>query len=281
MGKRKVSIRPRKLLNISILYIILIIFALWTLFPLYWLITASFKTRLQIFDNPTLFFTPTMDNYKEAFLLYGGLVKSFLNSLIIMSVSVVLSLILGIPAAYSLGRFDFKGRSNISFFILSLRMLPPVVAALPLYFLAAKLNMLDNYSTLIVLYTVFNFPFVIWMMKGFFADIPREIEEAAQIDGCSTLRVISFILPLAAPGIVATAIFSAILTWNEFIAALILTGRHTRTIPVELMTNITSAGIKWGNLMAGGTVALLPILVLAIVIQKHLVRGLTLGAMKE
>lgn len=281
MRKWKMSICSHKLLNISILYIILIIFALWTLFPLYWMITASFKTRLQIFGSPTLFFTPTLDNYKEAFLLYGGLVKSFLNSLIMMSVSVALSLILGIPAAYSLGRFDFKGKGNISFFILSLRMLPPVVAALPLYLLAVKLNMLDNYSTLIVLYTVFNFPFVIWMMKGFFADIPREIEEAAQIDGCSMLRVIPFILPLVAPGVIATAIFSAILTWNEFIAALILTGRHTRTIPVELTTTITSAGIKWGNLMAGGTVALLPILVLAIAIQKHLVRGLTLGAVKE
>jgi len=245
------------------------------------MVTASFKTRLQIFDNPTLFFTPTLDNYREAFLLYGGLVKSFINSLIMMSVSVSLSLVIGIPAAYAIGRFEFMGKNNISFFILSLRIMPPVIAALPLYLLAAKLNMLDKYTTLIVLYTVFNFPFVIWMMKGFFADIPLEIEEAAQIDGCSTIRLIPFILPLVAPGVVATAIFSSILTWNEFIAALILTGRHTRTIPVELTTNITSAGIEWGKLMAGGTVALLPILVLAIIIQKHLVRGLTLGAVKE
>jgi len=127
---------------------------------------------------------------------------------------------------------------------------------------------------------VFNFPFVIWMMKGFFQDVPVEIEESALLDGCSRLRLIPFILPLVAPGIVATAAFSAILTWNEFIAALILTGRHTRTIPVELTTNITTAGIEWGKLMAGGTVALLPTLILAIIIQKHLVRGLTLGAIK-
>jgi len=265
----------------TLLYLILITFALWTILPLFWMVTASFKTRLQIFDNPTLFFTPTLDNYREAFLLYGGLVKSFINSLIMMSVSVSLSLVIGIPAAYAIGRFEFMGKNNISFFILSLRIMPPVIAALPLYLLAAKLNMLDKYTTLIVLYTVFNFPFVIWMMKGFFADIPLEIEEAAQIDGCSTIRLIPFILPLVAPGVVATAIFSSILTWNEFIAALILTGRHTRTIPVELTTNITSAGIEWGKLMAGGTVALLPILVLAIIIQKHLVRGLTLGAVKE
>ena len=261
-------------------YFILIIFAIWTLIPFYWMVTASFKNQLEIFENPTEPFTPTLKNYQDAFLLYGGLVKSFRNSLIMMSASVLLSLVLGIPAAYSLGRFEFKGKEDISFFILSLRIMPPVAAALPLYLLAAKLKMLDNYFTLILLYTVFNFPFVIWMMKGFFQDVPVEIEESAMIDGCSRLRVIPFLLPLVAPGIVATAIFSAILTWNEFIAALILTGRYTRTVPVELTTNITSAGIEWGKLMAGGTVALLPTLVLAIVIQKHLVRGLTLGAIK-
>ncbi|MBA7560562.1 Diacetylchitobiose uptake system permease protein DasC [subsurface metagenome] len=245
------------------------------------MVTASFKTRLQIFENPTLFFKPTLQNYREAFLLYPGLVKSFVNSLIMTSTSIVISLILGIPAAYALGRFKFKGDNNISFFILSLRIMPPVIAALPLYLLVSKVNMLDNYLVLILIYTVFNFPFVIWMMKGFFQEVPLEIEEAAQLDGCSRLRVIWFIIPLVAPGIVATAIFSAILTWNEFIVALILTGRQTRTVPVELMTNITSAGIQWGELMAGGTIALLPILVLALIIQKHLVRGLTLGAVKE
>jgi len=197
------------------------------------------------------------------------------------STSIVISLILGIPAAYALGRFKFKGDNNISFFILSLRFMPPVIVALPLYLLVSKINMLDNYLVLILIYTIFNFPFVIWMMKGFFQDIPLEIEDAAQLDGCSRLKVIWFVIPLVAPGIVATAIFSAILTWNEFIVALVLTGRQTRTIPVELMTNITSAGIQWGKLMAGGTMALLPIFVLALIIQKDLVRGLTLGAIKE
>lgn len=273
--------RVRRKIDRLFFYLILVIFALWTLLPLYWMITASFKTRLQIFENPTLFFTPTLQNYREAFLLYTGLVKSFANSLIVTSVSIVISLVLGIPAAYALGRFKFKGDNNVSFFILSLRIMPPVIAALPLYFLASNINMLDSYFVLILIYAVFNFPFVIWMMKGFFKDIPLEIEEAAQLDGCSRLRIIWFILPLVAPGIVATAIFIAILTWNEFIVALILTGRQTRTVPVELMTNITSAGIQWGELMAGGTIALLPIIVLALIIQKHLVRGLTLGAVKE
>jgi multiple sugar transport system permease protein len=270
----------RASLNI-LLYLLLVLFALWTLFPLYWMVTASFKTRLQIFDKPVLFFKPSLTNYLAAFSLYGGLARSFGNSLILMGCSVALSLLLGMPAAYSLSRFTYRGKDKISFFILSLRITPPVAVALPLYLLAARLKMLDNYFTLMVLYTVFNFPFVIYMLKGFFAEIPKEIEESAQIDGCSHLQVIPFILPLVAPGVVATAIFSAILTWNEFIAALILTGRHTRTVPVELTTNITSAGIEWGKLMAGGTVALLPILVLAIIIQKHLIRGLTLGAVKE
>lgn len=268
-------------INRCILYLILVIFALWTLLPLYWMVTASFKTRLQIFENPTLFFKPTLQNYREAFFLYTGLVKSFVNSLIMTSTSVVTSLILGVPAAYALGRFKFKGNNNISFFILSLRIMPPVIAALPLYLLLSQGNMLDNYVVLILIYTVFNFPFVIWMMKGFFQDIPLEIEEAAQLDGCSRLKVLWFIIPLVAPGIVATAIFSAILTWNEFIVALVLTGRQTRTIPVEIMTNITSAGIHWGKLMAGGTMALLPIFVIAFIMQKDLVRGLTLGAIKE
>lgn len=271
----------RRKIDRCILYTILVIFALWTLLPLYWMVTASFKTRLQIFEDPTLFFKFTLQNYREAFFLYTGLVKSFVNSLIMTSTSIVISLILGIPAAYALGRFKFKGDNNISFFILSLRFMPPVIVALPLYLLVSKINMLDNHLVLILIYTIFNFPFVIWMMKGFFQDIPLEIEDAAQLDGCSRLRVIWFIIPLVAPGIVATAIFSAILTWNEFIVALVLTGRQTRTIPVELMTNITSAGIQWGKLMAGGTMALLPIFVLALIIQKDLVRGLTLGAIKE
>ncbi|MCX6089203.1 MAG: carbohydrate ABC transporter permease [Candidatus Atribacteria bacterium] len=263
-----------------IILFVLVIFSIWTLFPFYWMITASFKNRLQTFAPPTLFFTPTLKNYTEAFSLYGSLGKTFINSLIICAVSVALSLLLGIPAAYALGRLNFKGKNNISFFILSLRIMPPVVSALPLYLLAARLNMLDSFTTIIVLYTVFNFPFVIWMLKGFFLEIPLEIEEAAQIDGCSRFGVIRFVFPLISPGVVATAIFSCILTWNEFIAALILTGRHTRTVPVELTTNITSAGIEWGKLMAGGTVALLPILIISIIIQKHLVRGLTLGAVK-
>jgi multiple sugar transport system permease protein len=262
-------------------YLILVVFAVWTIFPMYWMVSASLKTRLQIFDKPTLLFSPTISNYRAAFLLYDGLVKSFLNSLVMMGVSVFLSLALGIPAAYSLGRLEFRAKKNISFFILSLRIMPPVVAALPIYLLAARLRILDRYMTLFLLYTVFNFPFVIYMLKGFFAEVPLEIEEAALMDGCSRTRIIWFIIPLIGPGIVATTIFSAILTWNEFICALILTGRHTRTVPVELMTNITSAGIEWGKLMAGGTVALLPILVLAILIQKHLIRGLTLGAVKE
>ncbi len=263
------------------LYLILLVFAFWTLLPLYWMVTASFKTRLQIFENPTLFFSATMQNYHDAFTLYGELPKAFLNSLIMMTASVLLSLIIGIPAAYALGRLSFKGKKNISFFIISLRIMPLVAIIVPLYLIAANLKMLDSYITLILLYTVFNFPFVIWMMRGFFLEIPIQIEEAAQIDGCSRFRVILFILPLVGPGLVATAIFTAILTWNEFLAALILTGRQTRTVPIELTTNITSAGIEWGKLMAGGTVALLPILILAIIIQRHLVRGLTLGAVKE
>jgi len=184
-------------------------------------------------------------------------------------------------AAYSLARFKFKGSDNIAFWMLSIRMMPPVVAVIPLYIIMRNLRLLDTPWCLVIAYLTINLPFVVWMMKGFFEEIPREIEESALVDGCSTFDVFRRIaLPLAAPGLAATGIFTFIFSWNEFLIALILTGTKSVTLPVGIIGYMKETGINWGYMTAGGILALIPVIIFAALAQKNLVKGLTMGALK-
>ncbi len=251
------------------------------LFPPVVLFLTSIKTELDALSFPPKWiFLPTLKNYAEIFQT-SPLVGYALNSLIVASVNTVVSLILGSMAAYSLARFKFRGADNLAFWILSIRMMPPVAAIIPIYAIMKYLHILDTPWCLIITYLTFNLPFVVWMMKGFFEDIPREIEESALIDGCSHFGVFRKIaLPLAAPGLAATAILAFIFSWNEFLFALILTGTKAVTLPVGIIGYMKETGINWGYMTAGGILALIPVIIFTTLVQKHLVKGLTLGAMK-
>ena len=253
--------------------------------PIYWLLTISLKKEIDQFAWPPLWwnFAPIFQHYRDAFL-----VRSFgrylLNSSLVAAGSTLLALALGTPAAYALARFRWPGAwgSKIGFWILSTRMLPPIVTIVPLFLMMRQAGLLNSLAGLGLVYTAFNLPFVIWMMRGFFEEIPPELEEAAMLDGESRAgALMRVVLPLARPGLAATAIFCSIVAWNEFLFALILTQTEAATtLPVGIASRVTQYEIQWGAMSAAGVVAMVPVLVFAAVVQKYLVRGLSLGAVK-
>jgi multiple sugar transport system permease protein len=256
-----------------------------TLFPVYWIAGNSFKFDIDIFSVPPQWFpaNPTLKHYNAAFierpfLQYG------LNSLIIAIATTIVSLVLGTMAGYALARFKYPGqwRYQISFWILSTRMMPPIVTIIPLYLAFNYLDMLNTKWAVVIAYTAFNLPFATWMMRSYFQDLPVELEEAAMVDGDTRwgafLRVA---LPLARPGLAATAIFCLIISWNEFLLALILTlTERSQTLPIGIAGRVTQYNTYWGEISAAGFTACIPIMIFAFIVQKHLVRGLSFGAVK-
>lgn len=269
-----------KVKKIVFVLITVIIFG-FVLFPPIVLFLTSIKTELDALSFPPKWiFQPTLQNYVDIFKT-SPLIRFLLNSIIVASTNTVLSLGLGSLTAYGLARFKFRGSENLSFWILSIRMMPPVATIIPIYIIMKKVRLLDTPWALIIIYLSFNLPFVVWMMKGFFEDIPRAIEESALIDGCSEFAVFRKIaLPLVAPGLAATAILIFIFSWNEFLFALILTGTRAVTLPVGIIGFMKETGINWGYMAAGGMLALVPVVIFTILVQKHLVKGLTMGALK-
>lgn len=245
------------------------------------LFLTSIKTELDALAFPPKWiFKPTYKNYVQIFQT-SPFLRYILNSLIVASLNTFVVLALGSPAAYGLARFKFKGAENLAFWILSIRMMPPVAAIIPLYIIMKNLRLLDTPWCLVLIYLTFNLPFAVWMMKGFFEDVPREIEESALIDGCSEFDVFRKIaLPLVSPGLAASAILVFIFSWNEFLFALILTGTKATTLPVGIILYMKETGINWGYMTAGGILALVPVVIFTMLVQKHLVKGLTLGALK-
>lgn len=271
----------RFLMNLFNLFIALVILV-WTLLPLAWIVLSSLKTIEAQFHQPPLWFgfKITLENYQN-FFSNSTFVKSFINSTIVTSGSVILSLLLGTPTAYALARFRFRQKSKILIFVLLSRMTPQIVLVVPFFFIARKLGISDTYLALIGMGSFLAIPFVIWMMRGFFAEIPVELEEAAMVDGCSRFNTIRCILlPLVAPGFAATAILCSLLVWNEFLFALILSGSNTRTLPVLVNMFVSEKCIDWGTMSAAGVVTVLPLIVFGLLAQKHLVRGLTMGSIK-
>ena len=253
--------------------------------PVYWMITISLKSEVDQFAVPPkwFIFNPTLEHYRDAFFerSFG---QYLLTSAIVAALSTALALILGTLAAYGLARFrlPLKLNTRLSLWILSTRMFPPIVTAVPLFLMMSDLRLLDTLTALIIVYTAFNLPFVVWMMRGFFNEVPRELEEAARVDGDTRLGALRrVVLPLVAPGLAATAIFCLIISWNEFLFALTLTQTDAAmTLPVGIAGRVTQYEIKWGVMSAAGVVAMVPILVFALSVQRHLVRGLSLWAVK-
>jgi multiple sugar transport system permease protein len=254
------------------------------LFPFWWLIATSLKLPVDIFSGASLIpQNPTLDNYERLFVDYDF--DAFLiNSVGIVSLSVCVSLVLGTLAAYGLARFRFPWGLNEHSLIAALlvRLLPPILLAIPLFITLSEFGLLNTWLGLIIVYCGLNTSFVIWMMQSFFEEVPTEIEEAARVDGDSRLSALRrVVLPLAAPGIAATAIFSVITTYNDFLIALSLTSTpDAQTVPVGVSTLIGKIKIEWGPMAAAGVIGALPIVLFALLVQRHFVRGLTFGALK-
>jgi multiple sugar transport system permease protein len=253
--------------------------------PVYWLITISLKLEVDQFAYPPRWidFHATLSNYADAFG-GGSFGIYFLNSVLLASMSTIGALALGVPAAYGLARFEWPRGwdGRIADWILSTRMLPPIVTIVPLFLLLREARMLNSLEGLALVYTAFNLPFVVWMMRGFFEEVPREMEEAAMLDGESRAgALVRIVLPMVKPGLAATAVFCLVVAWNEFLFALILTQtERAMTLPVGISSRVTQYEIQWGAMSAAGVVAMLPVLVFASAAQKYLVRGLSLGAVK-
>jgi multiple sugar transport system permease protein len=264
---------------------LLILALLVALAPVYWMITISLKTELDQFAVPPkwFWFTPTLQHYYDAFVTrsFG---QYLITSAIVALVSTLCALVIGTLAAYALTRFrlPYNLDRKLSLWILSTRMFPAIVTAVPLFLMMRDLRLLNTKASLIIVYTAFNLPFVVWMMRGFFAEVPRDLEEAALVDGDSRLgALVRVVLPLVSPGLAATAVFCLIVSWNEFLFALVLTQTDaSMTLPVGIAGRVTQFEIKWGVMSAAAVVAMMPIMIFALAMQRYLVRGLSLGAVK-
>ncbi len=264
----------------------LIAFAIvYTVFPVLWLLVNSFKTRLDMFAMPPIYLVdnPTLYNYVQTFV-ERPFVQYMYNSLVVAVLTTILSLAIGTIAGYSLARFRYPGNTkfHLSFWILSTRMMPPIVTIIPLYILFGFLDLLNTKTALVISYTGFNLPFVVWMMRSYFAEIPADLEESAMVDGDTRLGAFwRVILPLARPGLAATSIFCFILSWNELLFALIITETtSSNTLPIGIAGRITQYKVEWGEISATGFAAYVPIIIFAFIVQRHLVRGLSFGAVK-
>jgi multiple sugar transport system permease protein len=266
-------------------YIAIAVALFLTVFPIYWLAVNSFKRDLDIFAVPPVWFDfkPVLTHYYAAFVERPFLIYA-LNSMIIAVATMFVSLIFGTMAGYALARFDYPGRwrYQISFWILSTRMMPPIVTVIPLFLFFNYFGMLNTKAAVVIAYTAFNLPFATWMMKSYFQDLPVELEEAAMVDGDTRWGAFLHVaLPLARPGLAATAIFSLIISWNEFLLALILTKtEQSLTLPIGIAGRISQYTTYWGEISAAGFMASIPIMIFAFIVQRHLVRGLSFGAVK-
>ena len=249
------------------------------LFPFLWMVRVSFLNKVGIFEPLNFSIAMTLENYRN--IIDSGIGKYFANSFVVAVFSTLISLILGSFAAYGFARYNWAKREDRAFWVLSQKFLPAMAVVIPYFTMAAAFKLLDTQILLVICYTTFNIPFTIWMMRGFIEDLPKELEEAAFVDGCSRMDSIRHIvLPLILPGLVATSIFCILNSWNDFVFANFLTTINAKTVPTSVMMYLSVSGVKWGEMAATGVLAVLPVMIFAISVQKHMVRGLTFGSVK-
>lgn len=261
--------------------------------PVFWIVLTAFKTRQDALATPPkLFFTPTLDNFVSVFLraaAYGqeamgtGFGLYFFNSIFVAATGVALALLIGTLAAYGFSRYPLKGNDTYLFVILTTRMLPPIVVIIPIFLMFRVTGLSGSYLGIILLYAAFNLPFSVWMMKSFFDELSPEVEDAARLDGSNERGVFFRVcLPQLKAGLAATAVFAVILSWNEFLFALLLTGTDTRTVPVAMARTIGGQmGVDWGLLAAIITLFLIPVFLVTYLLQTHLLRGVTFGTIRK
>jgi len=312
----KVSPRSRIFHNLRALAVLVV--AIIGLIPIFVMIVTAFKTRADVVSSPPkVLFSPTLEGFVYLFTerallpkasleeaqanaenlgLFGRIalesgqeitapsdyVNRLKNSLIVAGVSTVTSVVLGLFAAYAFSRFDIKGKDDLLFFILSTRMLPAVVITIPLFLMYRQVGLHDTYLGMILLYTVFNLSFSVWLLKGFIDEIPREYEEAALVDGYTRLQAFfKIVLPQAVTGIAATTVFCLIFAWNEYAFALMLTSDQARTAPPSIATMLGRGGIEWSAIAAGSLGFLIPVVIITFALRNYLLRGVTFGAIRQ
>jgi len=295
--------RRRSLIGEVLFWLALAVAFVFFMFPLYWLLVTSFKQRSEVTLLPPTFvpfadFQPTLINYVAVFTKVSELgtvtagskpnteLSAFplhlFNSIVIAGGATVLAVILGTLAAYTFSRFKIKGEADLMFFILSTRMLPPIVVLIPIFLMFTYANLRESYLGITLLYITTGLPFVVWMMKGFFDEIPREYEEAAMTDGYSRIEAIwKIVLPEALPAMLATAVFVLITGWNEFVFVQLLNPSRATTVPPFLYAIIGYGQVEWGRMAATSVVFLLPVVIFTFLVRNHLLRGVTFGAVRR
>lgn len=276
--KNKHHIKPKKLCMKTIFWIVVVCIMFVNLIPLLWMLSASFKTIVDIMNPKKMFvFTPTIKNYIEVFTKYSFL-KPIINSLIVSTGATVLACLFGLPAAYAIARYK---QNKLSLIILAVRIIPAITFLVPWYIIFSKLKMTGTYTSLIMANLLVSLPLIVWIVTPYFGSIPKELEEAAFIDGSSVFNsFIRIMIPLSAPGIFTAAILSFIYAWNNFLFALILSSSSTKTLPMAVFNFISYTSVNWGGLMAAAVVITGPVIIVSIALQKYVVSGLTAGAVK-
>jgi len=267
-----------KVVSNILFYCLVGLIALIVLFPFLWMLSSSFKTQVDIISwPPKLFFEPTLQNYRKVFEEQNFL-KYFMNSTIVGSVSVGLSLLLGLPAAYSIARYT---QNRLAVFILLARLMPGISFLMPWYIIFSRLGLMDSYVALILSHMLIALPIVVWIMTTYFNTIPRELEESAMVDGATRqYAFLKIILPLSGPGIITATTLSFIFSWNNFMFSQVLSMEKTKTLPIAVYNFLSYAEVDWGGVMAAAVAIMAPAIVLTMIFQKYVVKGLTMGAVK-
>ncbi|HEY1326382.1 MAG TPA: carbohydrate ABC transporter permease [Casimicrobiaceae bacterium] len=271
----------RSVRSVALTILAAVLLSIWIV-PVVWAMLTSFKTERDVLAYPPkVIFEPTLANYREVLFGSASIVPNLASSLIVTTAATAVTMLFAIPAAYALARLDLPARRGSGFYVLATQMLPPVGLIIPYYLVLQKIGALDTYWGLTTIYLTFSLPFAVWLMVSYFEDIPREMEEAALLDRAGRLRALWYvILPQARGGIAVTMIFVFLNAWNEFLFAVVLGGNRVRPVTVAMYNFISVEQTQWARLAAGAMLAMAPVIVLGILAQRHIVKGLTVGAVK-
>jgi ABC-type glycerol-3-phosphate transport system permease component len=272
----------RKLPRLAVLYVVAgLLVSVWA-FPVLWALLTSFKTERDVLAYPpTMIFHPTLANYREVLFGASTILPNLWSSLVVSVSATVLTMLFSVPAAYALARLRYPGKRASGFYVLATQMLPPVGLIIPYYLVLQRTGGLDTYAGLVTIYLTFSLPFAIWLMVSYFEDIPYEMEEAALLDRAGRLRTLWYvILPQVRGGIAVTTVFVFLNAWNEFLFAVVLGGNKVRPVTVAMFNFISVEQTQWARLAAGAMVAMAPVILVGLFAQRHIVKGLTVGAVK-
>ena len=273
--------RARHVRNVVLWLVAGLLLAVWA-FPVLWGLLTSFKTERDVLAYPPkLVFEPTLDNYREVITGSSSILPNLWSSLVVSTTATVLTMLFAVPAAYALARLRYPGKRTSGFYVLATQMLPPVGLIIPYYLVLQRIGWLDTYSGMTTIYLTFSLPFAVWLMVSYFEDIPHEMEEAALLDRAGRLRTLWYvILPQVRGGIAVTTIFVFLNAWNEFLFAVVLGGNNVRPVTVAMFNFISVEQTQWARLAAGAMLAMAPVILIGLAAQRHIVKGLTVGAVK-